>query len=177
LQRLLLVGRALWAVRRLFTGTATAAVIETAPPNWRGRAAAVATVVDIGGLGAGPLLAGLLAQYAPSPLHLPFIVHIVLVMLAAVAILIVPETSPRTGGVGLQRLSIASEVRRIFVVAAIAAFAGFAVTGLFTTVAPSFLSQVVGIEDTRSATRSAGPQSESHAGATSSSPTSRSRYR
>ena len=33
---------------------------------------------------------------------------------------------------------------RIFVIAAIAAFAGFAVTGLFTAVAPSFLSQVLG---------------------------------
>jgi MFS family permease len=35
----------------------------------------------------------------------------------------------------------------VFVIAAIAAFAGFAVTGLFTAVAPSFLSQVVGIDN------------------------------
>jgi predicted MFS family arabinose efflux permease len=35
----------------LFTGTATAAVIEAAPPAWRTRAAAVATVANIGGLG------------------------------------------------------------------------------------------------------------------------------
>jgi MFS family permease len=145
---LLLVGRVLSGLSAgLFTGTATAAVIEAAPPKWRGRAAAVATVANIGGLGAGPLLAGVLVEYAPSPLHLTFIVHIALMVLAAIAILVVPETSPRTGRIGFQRVSVPSEVRTVFVIAAIAAFAGFAVSGLFTAVAPSFLSQVVGIED------------------------------
>jgi MFS family permease len=145
---LLLVGRVLSGLSAgLFTGTATAAVIEAAPPKWRGRAAAVATVANIGGLGAGPLLAGVLVEYAPWPLHLTFIVHIALVVLAAAAILVVPETSSRTGSIGPQRLSVPSEVRTVFAIAAIAAFAGFAVSGLFTAVAPSFLSQVVGIDN------------------------------
>jgi MFS family permease len=145
---LLLVGRVLSGLSAgIFTGTATAAVIEAAPENWRSRAAAVATVANIGGLGTGPLLAGLLVQYAPAPLHLSFVVHIVLTALAGVAVLIVPETSERTGGIGVQRLSVPAEVRAVFVIASLAAFAGFAVTGLFTAVAPSFLSQVVGIDN------------------------------
>ncbi len=143
---MLLVGRVLSGLSAgIFTGTATAAVIEAAPENWRTRAAAVATVANIGGLGAGPLLAGLLVEYAPAPLHLSFIVHIVLALLAGAAVLIVPETSQRTGSIGVQRLLVPAEVRAVFVIAALAAFAGFAVTGLFTAVAPSFLSQVVGI--------------------------------
>ena len=142
---MLLVGRVLSGLSAgIFTGTATAAVIEAAPENWRTKAAAVATVVNIGGLGTGPLLAGLLVEYAPAPLHLSFIVHIVLALLAGAAVLIVPETSQRTGSIGVQRLSVPAEVRAVFVIAALAAFAGFAVTGLFTAVAPSFLSQVVG---------------------------------
>ena len=53
---LLLVGRVLSGLSAgIFTGTATAAVIEAAPPAWRTRAAAVATVANIGGLGAGPV--------------------------------------------------------------------------------------------------------------------------
>lgn len=143
---LLLVGRVLSGLSAgVFTGTGTAAVIEAAPEHWRNRAAAVATVANIGGLGAGPLLAGLLVQYAPQPLHLVFVVHIVLAVLAAVAVFVVPETSPRSGGIGLQRLSVPPEARPVFVIAALAAFAGFAVTGLFTAVAPSFLADVVGI--------------------------------
>lgn len=131
----------------VFAGTATVAVIEAAPPAWRGRAAAVATVANIGGLGAGPLLAGLLVQYAPYPLHLPFIVHIVLAVLAGVAVAVVPETSPRTGRIGFQRLSVPAEVRTVFAIAALAAFAGFAVMGLYTAVAPSFLANVIGIDN------------------------------
>ncbi len=143
---MLLVGRVLSGLSAgIFTGTATAAVIEAAPESWRARAAAVATVVNIGGLGIGPLLAGLLVQYAPAPLHLSFIVHIVLAVLAGVAVLVVPETSERTGKIGVQRLSVPAQVRAVFVVASLAAFAGFAVTGLFAAVAPSFVSQVVGI--------------------------------
>ncbi len=145
---LLLIGRVLSGLSAgIFTGTATAAVIEAAPPSWRTRAAAVATVANIGGLGIGPVLAGLLVQYAPHPLHLSFVVHIVLAVLAGVAVLIAPETSQRTGSIGPQRLSVPAEVRTVFVIAALAAFAGFAVTGLFTAVAPSFLADVVGIDN------------------------------
>jgi MFS family permease len=144
----LLVGRVLSGLSAgIFTGTATAAVIEAAPEKWRTRAAAVATVANIGGLGIGPLLAGLLVEYAPAPLHLSFIVHIVLALLAGAAVLIVPETSQRTGGIGVQRLSVPPEVRAVFVVASLAAFAGFAVTGLFAAVAPSFVSQIVGVDN------------------------------
>ena len=145
---LLLIGRVLSGLSAgLFTGTATAAVIEAAPQAWKTRAAAVATVANIGGLGAGPLLAGLLVQYAPQPLLLPFLIHIGLAVLAGIAVFVVPETSARIGRIGLQRLSVPNEVRTVFVIAALAAFAGFAVTGLFTAVAPSFLSNVIGISN------------------------------
>ena len=145
---MLLIGRFLSGLSAgLFTGTATAAVIEAAPPSWHERAPAVATVANIGGLGGGPLLAGMLVQYAPAPLHLAFVVHIVLVVLAVAAVLLVPETSPRTGRIGLQSLSVPTQVRPVFLVAALAAFAGFAVTGLFTSVAPAFLAEVIGIDN------------------------------
>ena len=145
---LLLVGRLLSGLSAgVFTGTATAAVIEAAPPHWQTRASAVATIANVAGLGGGPLLAGLLVEYAPQPLHLAFVVHTGLMIIAAVAVLIAPETSPRTGHIGIQRLSVPAEVRSVFVVAAIAAFACFAITGLFTSVAPAFVSDVVGIKN------------------------------
>lgn len=145
---LLLVARLLSGLSAgLFTGTATAAVIESAPPAWRTQGPAVATVANMGGLGLGPLLAGVLVQYAPAPLHLAFVVHIVLVVLALGAVLVVPETSARTGGLAMQRLSVPPQVRHIFLLAALAAFAGFAVTGLFTSVAPAFLSEIIGVNN------------------------------
>jgi MFS family permease len=101
----------------------------------------------MGGLGIGPLLAGLLVEYAPAPLQLSFIVHIALAVLAGIAVFVVPETSQRTGSIGVQRLSVPAEVRAVFVVASLAAFAGFAVTGLFAAVAPSFVARVIGIDN------------------------------
>jgi len=145
---LLLIGRLLSGFSAgIFTGTATAAVVEAAPPEGRDRAAVMATIANVGGLGLGPLLAGILVQYAPHPLQLSFLVHIVLVILAIAAVLIAPETSARTGRIGLQRLSVPPEVRPVFMTAATAAFAGFAVMGLFTAVAPSFVSGVIGISN------------------------------
>jgi len=83
----LLIGRVLSGLSAgLFTGTATAAVIESAPPSWQSRAPAVATIANMGGLSSGPILAGLLVQYAPAPLRLPFVVHIVLTVLSLIHI-------------------------------------------------------------------------------------------
>ncbi len=142
----LLIGRLLSGLSAgIFTGTATAAVIESAPEGWRDRAPAVATVANMGGLGLGPLLAGLLVQYAPKPLHLAFAVHIVLVLLALLAIWRAGETANPQGRIGFQRLSVPPQTRSVFVVAATAAFAGFAVMGLFTAVAPAFIARVIGI--------------------------------
>jgi MFS family permease len=142
----LLVARVLSGLSAgLFTGTATAAIIEAAPESWRSRAAAVATVANIGGLGLGPLLAGVLVQYAPAPLELSFVMHIVLILLAAGAVFFAAETSERNGSIGFQRLSVPPQTRAVFATAATAAFAGFAVTGLFTAVAPAFIAEVIGI--------------------------------
>jgi len=129
----------------IVTGTATAAVVESVPPQRRGAATTVATIANVGGLGSGPVLAGLLVQYVPHPLVLPFLIHIALVLLAVPAVLLVPETSSRTGRVAVQRLAVPADVRPVFLTAATAAFAGFAVMGLFTSVAPSFVAGVIGI--------------------------------
>jgi MFS family permease len=90
------------------------------------------------------VLAGALAQFAPAPLYLPYVVHIVLVLLVGVALFAIAEPiTPAEGRVSFrpQRVSVPPEVRGVFVRAAIAGFAGFAVLGLFTAVSPSFLAQ------------------------------------
>lgn len=142
----LLIGRLLSGFSAgIVTGTATAAIVEAAPQGRREFAAMVATIANVGGLSLGPLVAGILVQYAPHALTVPFILHIGLMLAAAAAVFLVPETSSRSGRIGVQRLSIPSVVRPVFITAATAAFAGFTVTGLFMAVAPSFLSNIIGI--------------------------------
>ncbi|MCQ8187345.1 MFS transporter [Streptomyces rugosispiralis] len=130
----------------LATGTATVTVIELAPERRRRGATLLATAANLGGLGLGPLLAGVLAEYAPAPLKLVFVVDLVLVAVGAAVVLALPETVRRRSRPPLrpQRLRVPKEMRSTFTAAAMAGFAGFATLGLFTSVSPTFLSEVEG---------------------------------
>ncbi|MFD7829345.1 MFS transporter [Kitasatospora sp. NPDC059803] len=142
---LLALGRLLSGLSAgLFTGTATAYVLELAPPGHQARAGFVATAANIGGLGCGPVLSGLLAEYTPHPLTLPFAVHLVLLAASFTVTWLLPETV--TGARPLRtarprRPSLPPEVRGVFVPAGLAAFAGFSLLGVFTSVSPAFLAQ------------------------------------
>lgn len=129
----------------VFTGTATAMLVDLAPGGRRRLATLVAVVVNLGGLGLGALLAGLLADYCTSPLRLPFIVDLALLVPAVLGLIVTPETvERRVFRFRLQRLRVPSEVRAVFVRAAAAGVGGFAVAGVFGSVAPVFLSQILG---------------------------------
>jgi MFS family permease len=144
----LLVGRVLSGFSAgVFTGTATATLVDFAPPQRPGRGTLVATAANMLGLGCGPLLAGLLVEYASDPLRLPFWVDLALLVPAAIAIVAMPEpvsvkARPRLRP---QALRVPEQVRPIFIRASLAGFAGFAVLGLFTAVSPAFLGQTLHI--------------------------------
>src|SRR5690242_5744277 len=81
----LFVGRLLSGVSAgVFTGVATAMLIDLAPEDGRARAGLLAAVVNVLGLGLGPVVAGALADHAPHPLELPYLVHVALLAVAAV---------------------------------------------------------------------------------------------
>jgi MFS family permease len=129
----------------VFTGTATAALIDFAGPGGSGRATLASTLANMGGLGLGPLIAGALAEWATEPLRLPFWVDLALLVPAALAIWAIPEPVERTGRLRIrpQTLSVPAEMRPTFVRAALAGFAGFAVLGTFSGASPAFLAQVL----------------------------------
>jgi MFS family permease len=129
----------------IFTGTATAFLVDLAGDGRRRFASLVAVVVNLGGLGCGTLMSGLLADYASHPLRLPFLVDALLLVPATAGLLLTPETVERQRfQLRIQRLSVPAEVRSVFVRAATAGFASFAVAGVFSSVAPAFLGQVLG---------------------------------
>ncbi|MEU8463483.1 MFS transporter [Streptomyces sp. NPDC029003] len=134
----------------LFTGAATVYVMELAPAGGRARATFVATAANMGGLGCGPLLAGLLARFAPWPLYLPFAVHLALVTCSVAVLLRLPETVGELrplSTVRPQRPGLPAQVRSVFGPAAAAAFVGFALFGVFTAVSPAFLAQSLDVHD------------------------------
>jgi MFS family permease len=124
------------------TATAMAWLTELHGAGGR-RTQVVATAANLGGLGLGGLLSGALAQWVDDPLRVPFVVFTAALILAWVTLLTVPETrsrrSPRPP-YRPQRVSVPIESRGRFFAAGFGAAIAFAVFGLLTSLAPSFLA-------------------------------------
>lgn len=117
------------------------------PDSSPSRPQIVAVAANLGGIGAGPLLAGLLAQFAPDPLRTPYVVAEALLVLALAALAVTPETAiGQSENIGYrpQRIAVPSGGRGRFALAALAGFICFAVFGLFTSLAPGILSTTFG---------------------------------
>ena len=133
------------------TATATAQLTElnqrARPDAGRGRADLVATAANIGGLGLGAFVSGVLAQFFGGPLTVPYVVFLVLLVAAAVGLRVVPETvdipetKPRYRP---QRISVESRHAARYAAITAGGFAAFAVFGLFTSLAPSFIGATLG---------------------------------
>jgi MFS family permease len=136
----------------LTTATATAYLAElhlgTAAGDRGGRRGqVVATAANLGGIGFGPLVAGLLAQYAPQPLRLPYYVFGALLLFLALLLAVSPETAVRPEPRQAwrpQRIAVPPHARRTFFAATSAGVASFAVYGVFNSLAPSFLAGTLG---------------------------------
>jgi MFS family permease len=124
------------------TATATAWLSELRGADSR-RAQVVATGANLGGLGLGGLISGALAQWAGHALLVPFVVFTAALGLAWVALLAAPETRgrrTRRPRYRPQRVSVPAASRGRFFAAALGAGITFAVFGLLTSLAPSFLA-------------------------------------
>jgi MFS family permease len=129
------------------TATATAHLAElravSRPDESTSRSAIIAGVVNIGGLGLGPLVGGVLAQYVSGPLTVPYLIFLVLLVIAAVAVAFVPETVDRVAKrrpYAPQRVSLPAGSAPLFFSAGAGVFSAFSIFGLFMSLAPSFLA-------------------------------------
>src|SRR6267378_2868700 len=106
-------------------------------------AALTATVCMTGGLALGPLLAGILAQYAPAPRELSFLVHLALVAIAFIAALRLPgKTTTTAGHWHPTLLRVPESIRQTFALVAASGFLSWSVFGMFSALIPSFFSDL-----------------------------------
>jgi MFS family permease len=130
----------------LAAGAGTAWVGELCDNRCTG--ASLTAGFTLAGLGLGPFLAGILAQFTREPLTLPFLVLMVLALAAAVITLLVPETVKRPvrrlrelslrPRIGVPRALIAA-----FTAPAITAFATFSLLGFYSALTPSLLEEAL----------------------------------
>jgi MFS family permease len=125
----------------MISGAATAALVELDPADDRRRAAMFAGLAQAGGSAAGPLLAGVLAEWAGDPLRLPFYVGLGLTIVAAAAVLTLPGGGGRGEPWRIQWPRVPRELRRDFVRVSITAATVWATVALYLSIVPSYAGE------------------------------------
>jgi len=118
----------------LAAGAGTAWIAELDAED-KARATLVAVVSNFAGLALGPLISGLLAEYAPQPLRLPFLIYIGVVVVSAVFIARSPETVNRPAMAGRASVAVPRSIRAAFIAPAVTAFTVFSLYGFYFSLA------------------------------------------
>jgi MFS family permease len=129
------------------SGTATAALVELEPSADRRRAALPSGLAQAGGSALGAVAAGLLAEWAPAPRVLPYLIWIGITVVSAVLVLSLPEPGRPHGEWRIQRPSVPADVRTPFVRASVSAGALWSVAALFLSIVPSYVRSLLGTHD------------------------------
>ena len=142
----LLAGR---AVQGLAVGTCsgalTAGLVLTEPHGRRARASFLAATATTAACGFGPVLAGALAQYAPAPRTLSYLVEIGLLVPAAGAAALLPGSLGRTGQRWRPRWpSLPAPVRAAFLAPAVVSLLAWAVAYVVLALVPSYAAAALG---------------------------------
>jgi MFS family permease len=127
------------------TGTGTAWLAELIGRKDKTLATAIATSVNFLGLATSALIAGLLAQYAPWPLRLPFIIYIAALVVVTGLIWWTQETVAHPRGLHniplRPNVSVPPDIRAEFIAPAVTGFGAMALVGFFAAIGPTVLAQ------------------------------------
>lgn len=137
----------------VLTSTATAYLAELRR-GWRpespGLAVTVGGAANLGGLALGPLVAGMVAEWAPAPLVTAYLVLAAAIMAVGLAVIRVPETvraHRESFEFRPRQIAVPTRHRSLYWAAGLGIFTAFAITGFYGSVAPAFLGQVLGSSD------------------------------
>ena len=130
----------------LASGAGAAWIAELDAGHDRGHAALLMTSANFAGLALGPLVSGLLAQYAPWPLRLSYAIQLAALVLVGIFVWATQETvtSPvrRLADVRLQpRLGIPRAILVEFVAPAVTVLGTMALIGFYAALLPSLLAE------------------------------------
>lgn len=131
------------------TGTAAAALAEHQPHGDQRAAAVAASGGNMAGLGLGPLVAGIFAEYVAAPTHSVFWFYLGICALASAAILFIPETvrNPDQRISLRPQLGVPAPMRAVTTGACLGVFAAFSVLGSFSSLVPTFLNGILGVHN------------------------------
>ncbi|WP_322048363.1 MFS transporter [Paraburkholderia sp. J67] len=145
-------GLAALAVGRLAIGVAagiastaaTAGLVAVSTPQRITHASSIGALMTIVGLGLGPLVAGVVAQFLPAPLHVPYLVFGAALALALIVLLWHRhDMAPGANTTFIPRMRFLlpdAQHLRSFLVVAVLTFVGYTLFSIFASLAPSFVN-------------------------------------
>ncbi|HEX4780908.1 MAG TPA: MFS transporter [Usitatibacter sp.] len=132
----------------LGAGAVTAWIAELEPRQDQQRASMVAVAGNLGGLALGALCAGVMAEYGPWPLRLPWAAFMAILVGVLAAMAMAPETIRDPKDVKelsiRPRLGVPRGIRMAFASPAALAFASFALGGFYAALIPGLLVGTLG---------------------------------
>ena len=124
-------------------GNATAALVELESHGNKQRASQVASMALLGGLGLGPLIAGLMAQYLSYPTLLPYVLEIILLLIVLILVLTIKDTASRNDTPFHIRRPTIPKAKWSFISASLASAIVLAMSGLYFSLAPSYAQNIL----------------------------------
>lgn len=152
----LVVGRILQGVSvGACSAAGAAALLDHVPGRDTVRAARAASASTAAGAALGPLLAGAVAEYLPHSTVLPYVLFAAALVPGAVALAALPKTtepSHRGAAPGARRRLVEvprlpRDIRSVFVLATLPAAIAWATVGLFQSVVPSWIAELLGMSN------------------------------
>jgi MFS family permease len=131
----------------LISGPATAALVELDPQRDRARPALLAGLAQAVGSGVGPLLSGCLAEWAPAPLHTPYLVGLAGTAIAACFAWALPEGQRSEEPWRIQWPRVPHAIRRDFARLGLTAGLVWASLALYLSVVPSYVAGLLSTEN------------------------------
>jgi MFS family permease len=123
--------------------TLSAALVDLEPPLAR----VVTSVAPLTGLAIGALGSGVLVEFGPAPTRLVYALLFGGMVLAAVVVALMPETSPRRPGALASlrpRVAMPAHLRADVVPVVPAMIAGWALAGMYLSLGPSLAAELLG---------------------------------
>jgi MFS family permease len=129
-------------------GTATVAIREWMAEPMRPRAGLVGSMAVSAGSALGAMIGGVLGQYGPLPLALPYLVYVGLLACVAVAVATVPacaQVQPAAAHSAIP--AIPAAIRRPFLVVSGQSLLTWAAFAIFFSLVPTFLANTLGLHN------------------------------
>ncbi len=145
----LIVGRILQGIAvGIALGNATAAMVEFEPNKDRKRANRTAGTSLFTGLLFGPLIGGVLGQYLPEPLLLPYLLNLALLIVVFILLFTVKEEHEKPPNASLfYKPTVPKGKAAVFFSSSIAGGLVFAMSGLYFSLAPTYLETTLQINN------------------------------